>query len=619
MGSPRGPCAAMAPLLLLLCLPPLHADLPTGRGVIVGIVDNGLNWRHEAFRDPRNPDRSRVLYLRAEGREWDREAIEAALRDAGESPPAGPDSGINWLFGDLAADHGTMMAGLAAGSAWPGARVPGTAPEADIIFVSSFTSLTDAAGYVFGKAEALGRRAVVNFSIYTDEPKQEVARLGRLLAADDRRIIVAAAGNLLAPFIFGDGTRLHWEVVLGEAPVFTTLHPDDLLGRPGDPSRLHLDLWLREGSDVELGLGRSMEGLSWRRVETLRGSTMASDTLENGVTVRWRLLRDSPLMDLVRDGDHEFLSATLDDPGYEWGGDPYLLAARGEGMLQARALRGYGREEDRFASLPGYRPMDLYSTIVYPAVLPQVIAVGGLADTTGRGALDEDPRFYKELRNHLLALYPGLGQGRLLPLSARGPSPAGRVKPDLVAPGMGWGPGIEGGQEYVWDLGTSLAAARVSGLIAAFLQRFPEATRQEVYEAFAGSARAIGEMPAPNNLWGHGQADLAGALDWHQRRTATFVAVHQEEAGVSAPLSSAPNPFNAGTTIGYRLEEPGSVRLQIFNLLGQRIATLIDGYRTAGAHRVYWDAARRRRAGGLYFARLWQGDGPETVKLLLME
>ena len=33
--------AALAPALLLLSLPPLHADLPTGRGVIVGIVDNG--------------------------------------------------------------------------------------------------------------------------------------------------------------------------------------------------------------------------------------------------------------------------------------------------------------------------------------------------------------------------------------------------------------------------------------------------------------------------------------------------------------------------------------------------------------------------------------------------
>ena len=516
MRSPRGLGAAVAPLLLLLSPPPPGADPPTGRGVIVGIVDNGLNWRHEAFRDPRDPGRSRVLYLRAEGREWDREAIEAALRGEGESPPEGPDAGTNWLFGDLAAWHGTMMAGLAAGSAPPGARAPGAAPDADIIFVAGFTSLTDAAGYVFGKAEALGRRAVVNFSIYSDESKRDSDRLGRLLAADDRRIIVAAAGNLPAPFIYGDGARLHWQVVLGESPVFTTLHPDHL-GSPGDPPALHLDLHLREGADAELGLGRSLEGLSWRPVGSLRASRTAADTLENGVAVSWRLLRDSPHLAAARGGG-EFLRVTLEDPGYEWGGPPYLLAARGEGILRARAVRGYGREEAPFASRPGYRPMDLYSTVVYPAVLPQVIAVGAVADTAGWGALDEDSRFYGEMRDHLRQLHPGLAQGRLLPVSARGPAPAGRVKPDLVAAGMGWGPGVGGDREYAWDVGTSLAAARVSGLIAAFLERFPGATRQEVRDAFAHSAAAVDRLPAPNNLWGHGRADLAAALDWHRRR-----------------------------------------------------------------------------------------------------
>ena len=517
MRSPRGLGAAVAPLLLLPFLAPSSAEMPAGRGVIVGIVDNGLNWRHEAFRDPRDPDRSRVLWLRAEGREWDREEIEAALRGEGEAPPSVPDAGMNWLFGDLAAWHGTMMAGLAAGSAWPAARAPGAAPEADIIFVASFTSLTDAAGYVFRKAEALGRRAVVNFSIYSDETKQDAARLGRLLAADDRRIIVAAAGNLPAPFIYGDGARLHWQVVLGESPVFTTLRPDHF-GNPGDPPALQLDLRLRGGSGVELALGRSMAGLSWRPVETLRASRTASDTLEDGVEARWRRLRDSPHLAEARGGG-EFLRVTLEDPGYEWDGEPYLLAARGEGVLRARAVRGYGREEAPFASRPGYRPMDLYSTVVYPAVLPEVIAVGGLADTTGWGALDGDSRFYGEMRDHLVQLHPGLAQGRLLPVSARGPAPGGRVKPDLVAPGMGWGPGVGGDREYAWDVGTSLAAARVSGLIAAFLQRFPGATRQQVHDAFANSAAAVDRLPAPNNLWGHGRADLAAALDWHRRRT----------------------------------------------------------------------------------------------------
>ena len=51
-----------------------------------------------------------------------------------------------------------------------------------------------------------------------------------------------------------------------------------------------------------------------------------------------------------------------------------------------------------------------------------------------------------------------------------------------------------------------------------------------------------------------------------------------------------PNPFNAGTRLFYRLSDPGPVRLEVFNVLGQRVRTLVDEFRKAGSYQVHWDA-----------------------------
>ena len=68
-----------------------------------------------------------------------------------------------------------------------------------------------------------------------------------------------------------------------------------------------------------------------------------------------------------------------------------------------------------------------------------------------------------------------------------------------------------------------------------------------------------------------------------------------------------PNPFNPATVIPYELAASAHVRLEVFNLLGQRVATLVDGYQAAGAHTATWtatDAAGRAVSAGVYLYRL---------------
>ena len=65
-----------------------------------------------------------------------------------------------------------------------------------------------------------------------------------------------------------------------------------------------------------------------------------------------------------------------------------------------------------------------------------------------------------------------------------------------------------------------------------------------------------------------------------------------------------PNPFNPSTIIPYQLAASAEVRLEVFNLLGQRITTLVDGERAAGFHTATWHATdgagRAVRGGGVY-------------------
>ena len=85
---------------------------------------------------------------------------------------------------------------------------------------------------------------------------------------------------------------------------------------------------------------------------------------------------------------------------------------------------------------------------------------------------------------------------------------------------------------------------------------------------------------------------------------------------------NAPNPFNPGTVIPYRLDVDGSVRLVVYNLVGQHVRTLVDEAQTAGVYRVHWDArdaAARRVSSGVYFIRLHYPGGVHTRRMLYLE
>ena len=101
-----------------------------------------------------------------------------------------------------------------------------------------------------------------------------------------------------------------------------------------------------------------------------------------------------------------------------------------------------------------------------------------------------------------------------------------------------------------------------------------------------------------------------------------FAGNPQTSAGEESRLPAAfaldqnfPNPFNPSTTIDFHLPVSAPVRLEVFDVLGRKVATLVDGERQAGRSRVTWDA--RDASSGVYFYRLSWAGGTITKSLVL--
>ncbi len=116
-----------------------------------------------------------------------------------------------------------------------------------------------------------------------------------------------------------------------------------------------------------------------------------------------------------------------------------------------------------------------------------------------------------------------------------------------------------------------------------------------------------------------------GSIALAVSRPATTVSTFATESGLPALSGLAPNypnPFNSGTRLVYRLADPGPVRLEIFNVLGQRVRTLVDESQKAGSYQVHWDARDQGgtpAAAGVYVTRLQYPGGEQTRRLLLLK
>ncbi len=91
-----------------------------------------------------------------------------------------------------------------------------------------------------------------------------------------------------------------------------------------------------------------------------------------------------------------------------------------------------------------------------------------------------------------------------------------------------------------------------------------------------------------------------------------------EKPLATALFQNYPNPFNPSTTISFQLEQPSEIKVQIFNMLGKKVATLMDDFKPAGKHHLQWNA--KGFSSGVYFYRLEvSGEYALTKQLILLK
>nr|MBA3972289.1 S8 family serine peptidase [Bacteroidota bacterium] len=174
-----------------------------GAGVIVGVIDTGIDFSHPDLQDSLGNTRIRYLWDQmlpvdvntpsyGYGQEWDSTGIDAGLAAAHNDIP--------WY------GHGTHVTGVAVANGRASGTYKGVAPEADIIFVAfDFSStnssiMTDAVDYIYNKATLLGKPCVINASLGDyygshDGKDLQAQIISNMIDAQAGRAFVAAAGN----------------------------------------------------------------------------------------------------------------------------------------------------------------------------------------------------------------------------------------------------------------------------------------------------------------------------------------------------------------------------------------------------------------------------------------
>jgi len=99
--------------------------------------------------------------------------------------------------------------------------------------------------------------------------------------------------------------------------------------------------------------------------------------------------------------------------------------------------------------------------------------------------------------------------------------------------------------------------------------------------------------------------------------TDTPGAVEEEAVAAFAVDQNTPNPFNPTTTIGFTITEAGHVSVDIYNVAGQKVDTLVNDAMSAGRHSLVWDASGM--SAGVYFYTVKSGDFSKTMKMTLLK
>ena len=607
-------------------------NLPgTGKGVVVGISDNGFDYTHPAFYD------TAYSFSRIQ-RVWN--------QSLNGTPPAGYAYGaeftdttsiLNQKYDDTRqGSHGNMVASMAAGSG-VGSKdkglYRGIAYEADLVMITgpttyldwraiNMTTLIDGFNYTFNYAKSVGKPVVINVSLGSlVGPRDGTSLFAQ--ACDNLtgsgKILVFAAMNL-------GGTKVHAKKSFTPADtVFNTLIPN--LTVDNGLHKNYIDIW-----------GDSLKSFCLKFALYKNGSVMNSSAV---------YCLDNSVKDLFLIGsDNDTCFITLTTKEQEYNKKPHatfeiFTKTKDTLLLSAFATSGdvhlwqeyfdtswntyYGEFSGNGT---GMTDGDDDYTIGEMNCTKSAITVGASVSKI----------YWKTVNNVVLYNPAYTAHGTLAPYSSHGPDINGNMKPDITAPGgmiagatSSYDPiYLPGGPEYASfavskylsprnsriyyygiGQGTSFASPVVSGIVALMLQMNPTLSPERIKEILYKTAikdNFTTLTPDPS-LWGAGKINAYAAVK-ETIRTAGLNAVTADEMDIQV----YPNPTNEKFTVAYESAGAGNFLVEITDMTGKLLQTKLFQI-SVGSNLLAVQLDSKAR--GLYFVTITGNFGSVTKKIVL--
>ncbi len=469
----------------------------TGAGIVIGFVDTGIDLSHPDFSFPNGT--TKVLFV------WDQTT-------PGRSPP-GFGYGYECTATDIQArscpefdsfGHGTHVAGIAASSGRATGNYTGVAPDAAIVFVKSgheickgaswtfsTSQILDGINYIVKKAAGLGKRAVINLSLGGNIGAHDgTDPLERGLDAFVKAgvPIVVAAGNVAqdnghARGQLAQGAKVSVNIAVRES---TTDLAVDIWYSPLD--QIDATLTTPSGENYAIPTPPGGAKSTYGNVTTLAGS------FDNGNELYLEV------------------NSTNSLPAEGWTATLNAKQVNSQGFWDAWV-------DTSSCSFPGafFVPgegydIDPHDTIGIPGTAQNVVTVGAYVTKTS----------WRGMNNQTLGI-SNAATGGIASFSSLGPTRDGRIKPDVVAPGILIAsarssaiPRAETDPDPYHRIlaGTSMAAPHVAGAIALMIQYAPNLEATEIPRILRETARLdanTGLLKAGSPVWGFGKVDTRTA------------------------------------------------------------------------------------------------------------